>query len=767
RRIPSETQFFQDPQQAIQKDRPIMGCLSCFTSSKHTPKRWIAQAKTELENARKENNSKKALKFIQNANSKIQKAEKSFSAAKAKDPYLDDGIPSDIANIYHEHGELLENLRKSEMAEESYSKAQKWGYIRMASENTLSHQFGGSGSTNQSSGHLSPLVTTSSPIAINHQISNSNTAQSSTSNLAQETTTRKVEIVTPTSTRPICHISSNIFEHDVSPPSAKDALPDINGQVTNVQQLVYYINLLAKSSEELESDELEWVQKARENEDEKSRLENMTTDLIEAFAGDRFRSCDKVEEVVWVAPVLDQYYFRRLLQLIINGIDHSRLLHVDMIDGLQSSQQIYKLTLAVSVILDSMADNIVTGLSREQLHEPLFEYLRRLQDRPEPYLMYQAAYTFQALQYVPDDESRADAVKRNAVNFLQGVIGVASGAKRMDIGSVIEGLKKIRDTTSEVARPFIFHLKANIASDQSLISSLEEGFCFKRDWYPALRAIDVSLRNGRLSEVKQLINQAPSYRDPAFQLGLCQRLGELAINPFWDMDSRQDSIILLVEIYKSDTIWGWHEGVKKWILHMLCQLKDSSDSIVSEKAHTLLQDLKTNSDTKNQDIYLEYEREPSSSYPLMIALPPKSCRLFQQIPSRLSLSATLTKLRSERLKEGREELYIAPRAKRSLNAKDEFDLRTNLQEFLASDKKVFLLLGNSGSGKSTFNRAAEIELWQQYNNMDKIIPLFIHLPSIENPDKDLVLKKLRNLHFTEEHIQELRQDYEFILICDG
>ncbi|KAF8962370.1 hypothetical protein BGZ46_001183 [Entomortierella lignicola] len=778
-----------------------MGILSHLSSSsKHTPKEWIAQANAELENARRENNPKKALDLLQDAKSKIQKAEKSFSSARAKEPSLDDGIPSDIANAYHEHGELLDKLGYSKMAQESHNKAQKWGYVRVASGHTPTLEHGDSGSSNQSSSNLSPLTVTPSSVIIDRQISDSKMFQSPTGTLVQETTTIKVEKVISTPTGPISHISSNIFERDVSPPTPKDTLSNMTGHVTNVQQLVHCLNLLTTSSEELESNELEWIQKAREDPDEKIQLEDMTTDLIRAFARDELKSCDDVDEVVWLAPVLDQYYFRKLLQLIIDGINHSTLLQVDMVDGLvrmmrnagtrpidsgdlvkildlltsrlnsthdQSSQQIYNLTLAVSAVLDSMADNNVTGLSREQLHGPLFEYLECLKDRPEPYLMYQAAYTFQALQYVPDDESRINAVQRNAVNLLQGVIGVATGAKGMDIGSVIEGLKKIRDTATEVAKPFIFNMKANVESGQSLMNNLKEGFRFKRDWYPALRAIDVSLRSGRLSDVKQLINQAPSYRDPAFQLGLCQRLGELAINPFWDMNARQDAIDLLIEIYKNDTIWGQHEGVKKWILHILCQLKDSSDVTISEKARALLQDLKTNIDTKNQNTYAEYEKESSSSYPLMIALPPKTCRLFQQMNSRPGLSATLTKLRSERLKEGREELYIAPRAKRSLNAKDEFDLRTNLQEFLTSDKKVFLILGDSGSGKSTFNRAVEIELWEKYKKMDKVIPLFIHLPSIENPDKDLVVKKLRDLHFTEEHIQELRQDYEFVLICDG
>ncbi|KAF9194607.1 hypothetical protein BGZ49_003146, partial [Haplosporangium sp. Z 27] len=211
-----------------------MGILSHLTSSsKHTPKEWIAQANAELENARRENSPKKALDLTQNAKLKIQKAEKSFSSARAKDPLLDDGIPSDIANAYYEHGELLDKLGHSKMAQESHSKAQKWGYIHVVSEQTLSPQFRDNDLNNQSSSHLGPLTLIPSSATINHQISNSDTVQSSTGNLAQETTIIKVEKVVSAPIESICHIPSNIFEHDVSPPTAKDVISDINGQVTN------------------------------------------------------------------------------------------------------------------------------------------------------------------------------------------------------------------------------------------------------------------------------------------------------------------------------------------------------------------------------------------------------------------------------------------------------------------------------------------------------------------------------------------------------
>ncbi|KAF9180682.1 hypothetical protein BGZ49_004969, partial [Haplosporangium sp. Z 27] len=380
--------------------------------NKHNPEVLLEIASINLKRAREESNCKKSLKLAKKAKSNISKAEKILERGNSF-------LINDIANAYHEHGSLLDKLGYSKMAQESHNKAKKWGYIHVVSGHTPSPQFGDSDSSNRLANHLGSLTATSNTIAINRQISNSIMVQSSTSSLVQETTASKVEKVISAPTEPICRISSNIFEHSVSPPTAKDVLSDMTGHVTNVQQLVYYINLLTKSSEELKSNELDWVQKTRKDADEKSRLEDMTNDLIRAFAGDKLKSCDKVEEVVWVAPVLDQYYFRKLLQLIIDDINHSTSLQVVMVDGLvrmmknagtrpidsgdlvkilelltsrlkstheESSQQIYKLTLAVSAALDSMADNNVTGLSREQLYGPLFEYLECLQDRPEPYL---------------------------------------------------------------------------------------------------------------------------------------------------------------------------------------------------------------------------------------------------------------------------------------------------------------------------------------------------------------------------------------------
>ncbi|KAG0079059.1 hypothetical protein BGZ90_003637, partial [Linnemannia elongata] len=136
-------------------------------------------------------------------------------------------------------------------------------------------------------------------------------------------------------------------------------------------------------------------------------------------------------------------------------------------------------------------------------------------------------------------------------------------------------------------------------------------------------------------------------------------------------------------------------------------------------------------------------------------------------PELPSLEAALNALRSERLDEYEQQIYISPMAKASLQARDDdiFPLKEKVQEFLPSEQQVMLILGDSGSGKSTFNRYLEHELWTNYAAGP--IPLFINLPELERPDKDLVAKHLRKIYFSEEEIRELRLQRQFVLICDG
>lgn len=61
-------------------------------------------------------------------------------------------------------------------------------------------------------------------------------------------------------------------------------------------------------------------------------------------------------------------------------------------------------------------------------------------------------------------------------------------------------------------------------------------------------------------------------------------------------------------------------------------------------------------------------------------------------------------------------VFIPTHAKANLQAKDEetFPLLGKVLEFLESDQQVFWVLGDSGTGKSTFNKHLEHFLLKNY-----------------------------------------------------
>ncbi|BBE08543.1 WD40 repeat-containing protein [Mycoavidus cysteinexigens] len=114
--------------------------------------------------------------------------------------------------------------------------------------------------------------------------------------------------------------------------------------------------------------------------------------------------------------------------------------------------------------------------------------------------------------------------------------------------------------------------------------------------------------------------------------------------------------------------------------------------------------------------------------------------------------------------------YVAPEGM-ELHDPTRFDLKRKVQDFLSSDKKVLLLLGEAGSGKSTFNRDLAVSLWEAYlqggKSKNMPIPVFIGLSSLSGPVRNLVSAFFEKQGFSKEQIKELQSKHRFVLILDG
>ncbi|KAG0015949.1 hypothetical protein BGZ80_009533 [Entomortierella chlamydospora] len=700
----------------------------------------LEHANKYLSNARKESNTAKALEISNNAKSLMKDAEMIFASKKVS-----------IANAYHEHGSLLDDLGYHDKAMESHKKAEEWGYVH--------------------------------PVSANREL---------------------------TPNEDVVQVSQTLFDQNITPPIIKYDLPEVNARITSTPQLAYCLSLLHPSmvsEEELDQCERDWLQKRVVDPDEKERLQTMATDLVRSFIREELKKSGVVAEVVSLAAVLGKEDFRKLLQAFVDGINQSVLLDVHLLNGLaqlirnatqgyidtddlvkilellnarlkethnQSTQHTYQLVFSISQVLDSMVDSQVEGLSREQLHEPLSDYFKGLQENSDPYLIYQAAYARQALLYIPDDETILQSMMRRTGKVVQGVSGLVSAVKALDLIGLIEGLQSVQQglAGAEKTIGLVSDACSNIAvlakNGQGLLGSLKEGFNFdhKSSWYPALRGLDRLIQEGRFADFERLAREASCQHNPAFRWGVSQRLGEIATNTIWDLNTRKCAVDFLIQLYKDDASTD-QVNIKQWILYILNQLAKSSKDITDGSTEKFLQEAQANNGSAKETPHDGCGSGNPVLHPITATPPPMEFPLLDRVQNKPDIETPLRQLRQERLKDQGGDVYISPRAKATPRATDYFDLTTMVQEFLASDRKVFLLLGDSGAGKSTFNRALEISLWENFDKANGRIPLFIHLPAIEKPERDLIAERLRRANFTESQILELKLHRQFILICDG
>ncbi|KAG0248439.1 hypothetical protein BG011_010272, partial [Mortierella polycephala] len=680
-----------------------------------SPQDALEFAKIHLENARKSNNPNLISTLCADADAALSRIKRSVRKALILSQSVNDqALCNGIVIVYVEHGKLFDRMGSRDKAQASFDKAKKWHVQDAHGEPALSgapdHSYPG----------------------------------------AKDKTSR----------RDTAHVSTKIFSQNLTRRVVEYPLLKSDERISSAPQLAYCLRLLSKDPsvedpcEPLDKIQRAWIEVTAKDPVELKRLRSLATKLVGEFIRDDVKEHSTVAEVLHVAPVLGREHYRKLLDWFIDTIARSILQDSSLLEGLtqllqsaapghiladdlvkilrvhsmrlqdthqQSTQYLHQLALMVSYVLDAMADSNVQGLSREQLHAPLSAYLGGLKGSSDPYLVYQAAYAYQALQYVTDDETPLQSVLRRTRVIVDGVSRVLTSFKSLDVSGFLDGLGQLHEGAAEVfqvAQAGLEGVSSLIDSGEGLVNSLKDGLSFsrKRPWYLALRGADKLLRDGQLADFKKLVCEAPCRRDPAFGWGLCQRLGEIAANPLWNANTRVSAIKFLGELYKNDTDWSQKSDIKQWIRTIFIQLSELPDKekAIKSRAHTALQKLKKwdsgkqklhhDSVYESPCLYLLENRSQKLSSPSLIDR-------AQDIPD---VENDLSELGKRRLNERGNDVHIPPDANASLQGSNNvrFPLMESVQEFLVSDQQVLLLLGESGAGKSTFIRELECDLWK-------------------------------------------------------
>ncbi|KAH7056815.1 hypothetical protein BKA57DRAFT_214105 [Linnemannia elongata] len=542
--------------------------------------------------------------------------------------------------------------------------------------------------------------------------------------------------------------------------------------------------------------ECAWIRDIGQDPVRQGHLRWLVTKVVEEFAKDDVKGPALIKEIAILGPILDRDTYRSLLSCFITKFEQDTILDVTPLQGLvqlvecaspgyledddlvktlavsrqrlrgthiPSSEHMHQILIAICRLLDVMVNNSVKGLDRLEQLQPLVEALTELKDIDDPILRYQVDYALQACQYIPDDESTLQVVMHFSGGLTMAALGAASVCN-LDPANLFNSLDTLRQAAGqafEVTKAMLEGVEASqrgrFGAMQSLLHGLRRGA--KHEWYLTLLAARTFVREGRLAEFNQTVCGAKCRDERSFQLGICQILGEIAMDALWDHLTRKLAVDFLGALYSTPPGWKQHTVVKQWVHAIFAQLAELPDADIKDHTHGVLQDLSL----KGTSTFAIASYQLNSRLPL-----PESSPLLIRAQKIQYLEYELRRVRLQRLEEARQHIYIPPMAKANLQAseKDLFFLMDKVQEFLSSERQVMLILGDSGAGKSTFNKHLEVELLHSYT-IGGWIPLFINLPAIDRPVRELMSEQLKEHGFSETQMQELRQHRRFVVICDG
>ncbi|KAF9139622.1 hypothetical protein BGX30_007676, partial [Mortierella sp. GBA39] len=152
-------------------------------------------------------------------------------------------------------------------------------------------------------------------------------------------------------------LRSVIFPENVAKPAVKTALPGLQDRIERTDQLLYCNMLFLQDSiisspfgagEEIATDDLanapqapildkceqKWLTKIKEDPVAQDRLLWLVTRMVDTFVKDSTKDSTKVAETVALGPVLQEESYRKLLSSFIADFDDSRILDVNLLQGL-------------------------------------------------------------------------------------------------------------------------------------------------------------------------------------------------------------------------------------------------------------------------------------------------------------------------------------------------------------------------------------------------------------------------------------------------
>ncbi|KAJ6024149.1 hypothetical protein N7540_004946 [Penicillium herquei] len=249
----------------------------------------------------------------------------------------------------------------------------------------------------------------------------------------------------------------------------------------------------------------------------------------------------------------------------------------------------HQLVCTLAVILDAMGDIGINDLSRENIHEPLRQSLKVLQDNKEPRLAQSASYAYQALVGISNDESTAAAVWRNASDIIIPLAKIAGAIPSFDPSKFVDATPQVMQLLSSISS-LVKSAQTIVDESQSLQDTAKNmSILFQqKDWYGALRYTDLLITAKAFKMLESFLQHNPSKAADQFWCGI---FAQLERSWYAEKDTHKAITDLISGVlpqidHKRRLVWMW--------ISMLAEIFDQPDWKGLAKPQSKLRFLKKN-----------------------------------------------------------------------------------------------------------------------------------------------------------------------------
>lgn len=469
-------------------------------------------------------------------------------------------------------------------------------------------------------------------------------------------------------------------------------------------------------------------------------------------------------EVVIRAPLehLRQDVLVNIMQTILKQLENTHT-------QLQNEGRLVEVLQALTIVIDAMGDTNVVDVDRELIDEPVRACLKDLTRSDLHNVQMHSVIAHQSFLRIPNDEGKVLGSLRRGTALVKAVYNLYQGVHDLDASALLEsfggfytaferrGGKEawyeqyrfcqilVRSHNYAALDAFFLNEKSvHFSLSRAVIQLLDDVLAHETD--PAIVDPVVKLLEKMFLDEKRFGNhQGVTSRVEGAFLGLIGR-----------RESIQTSVATKLSFYLA--YQHTHEQVKSAINRM--RVIPVEGGTLSSHQRSLIEEKFAVFDDK-----IELQE---------ISIPRVTNELFQQAQRRQGSNDVNWVLRTIRESVFRNpsvnatlEMYIETFGRDPNIGSTPFALLSKVEAFLASDQKVFLISGDSGSGKSTFMDFFERHLWNQRDQGSDLIPIHICLPKVVRDFPHLVREALSGF-FSEDQIKELkRNSHNVVFLLDA